>query len=354
VTPLSASSRAATSAPLAVTLGDPAGIGPEIIFKAWAALRPGGPIFMVVGDHDALAAASSRGGARLRRISSPDAAADTFADALPVLDLPLLSPVVAGKPSPTYAPAIIRWIETGVGLALSGAVCGLVTAPIAKKPLYEAGFSFPGHTEFLAELTAGAAYGGPRGPVMMLATADLKTVLATIHVPLSAALSSLSTARIVEVGRVAAYALTHDFGIERPRIALAGLNPHAGEGGSLGREEIEIINPAAAELRALGIDCGDAKPADSLFHDQARARYDAVICLYHDQALIPVKTLDFWGGVNATLGLPIVRTSPDHGVGYDIAGRGLARPDSLIAALNMAQAMARSRARSQTHPAVGA
>jgi 4-hydroxythreonine-4-phosphate dehydrogenase len=337
-----------------VTLGDPAGIGPEIIFKAWAALRHGGPIFMVVGDHDALAAASSRNGARLRRIGSPDAAADIFPDALPVLDLPLLSPVVAGKPSPAYAPAVIRWIETGVGLALSGAVSGLVTAPIAKKPLYEAGFSFPGHTEFLAELTAGAAYGGPRGPVMMLATPELKTVLATIHAPLSVAISSLSTTRIVDVGRVAAHALTHDFGIERPRLALAGLNPHAGEDGALGREEIDIINPAAAQLRAMGIDCADARPADSLFHEQARARYDAVICLYHDQALIPVKTLDFWGGVNATLGLPIVRTSPDHGVGYDIAGRGLARPDSLIAALHMAQTMARARGRSQTSFAAGA
>ncbi len=348
MTPPSSSARTGASPPLALTLGDPAGIGPEIIVKGWAALRHSGPIFMVVGDHDALAAASSRGGARLRRIGSPDAAADIFPDALPVLDLPLLSPVVAGKPSPAYAPAIIRWIETGVGLALSGAVRGLVTAPIAKKPLYEAGFSFPGHTEFLAELTAGAPYGGPRGPVMMLATAGLKTVLATIHAPLTAAIASLSRARIVEVGRVTAYALAHDFGVTRPRLALAGLNPHAGEDGALGREEIDIINPAAAELRALGIDCADARPADSLFHEQARARYDAVICLYHDQALIPVKTLDFWGGVNATLGLPIVRTSPDHGVGYDIAGRGLARPDSLIAALRMAQDMAAARATSQT------
>jgi len=340
--------------PLALTMGDPAGIGPEIIVKAWSSLRQGGPVFMVVGDHDALAAASSRGAANLRRIGSPEAAASVFADALPVLDLPLLSPVVAGKPSPAYAPAIIRWIETGVGLALSGAVCGLVTAPIAKKPLYDAGFTFPGHTEFLAELTAGAPYGGPRGPVMMLATAGLKTVLATIHLPLAAAISSLSTARIVEVGRTTAYALIHDFGIARPRLALAGLNPHAGEDGALGREEIEIVNPAAAELRAMGIDCADARPADTLFHDQARARYDAVICLYHDQALIPVKTLDFWGGVNASLGLPIVRTSPDHGVGYDIAGRGLARADSLIAAVNMAQAMASARANSQLSLTAGA
>jgi 4-hydroxythreonine-4-phosphate dehydrogenase len=333
-------------------MGDPAGIGPEIIVKAWEARSPDGPVFMVVGDHDALAAASSRGGAKLRRISSPEAAADLFADALPVLDLPLLSPVVAGKPSSAYAPAIIRWIETGVGLALSGAVGGLVTAPIAKKPLYDAGFSFPGHTEFLAELTAGAPYPGPRGPVMMLATGGLKTVLVTIHLPLAGAIASLTTAKIVEVGRTTAYALVHDFAISRPRLALAGLNPHAGEGGALGREEIEIVNPAAAELRAMGIDCADARPADSLFHEAARARYDAVICLYHDQALIPVKTLDFWGGVNASLGLPIVRTSPDHGVGYDIAGRGLARADSLIAALHMAHAMA--RARGQARLAAGA
>jgi 4-hydroxythreonine-4-phosphate dehydrogenase len=167
-------------------------------------------------------------------------------------------------------------------------------------------------------------------------------------------MSSLSTARIVEVGHVTAYALAHDFGIERPRLALAGLNPHAGEDGALGREEIEIVNPAAAQLRAMGIDCADARPADTLFHEQARARYDAVICLYHDQALIPVKTLDFWGGVNATLGLPIIRTSPDHGVGYDIAGRGLARADSLIAALRMARDMASERTRSQLNLAAGA
>jgi len=334
-------------------MGDPAGIGPEIIVKAWAALRQGGPVFMVVGDYDALAAASARG-VKLRRIGSPEAAADIFPDALPVLDLPLLSPVVAGKPSPAYAPAIIRWIETGVGLALSGAVSGLVTAPIAKKPLYDAGFSFAGHTEFLAELTAGAAHDGPRGPVMMLATQGLRTVLTTIHLPLAAAVASLSTARIVEVGQVTAHALTHDFGVARPRLALAGLNPHAGEGGALGREEIEIVNPAAAALRSMGIDCADARPADSLFHTAARARYDAVICLYHDQALIPVKTLDFWGGVNASLGLPIVRTSPDHGVGYDIAGRGLARADSLIAAIHLASDMASARARGRVGVAGGA
>ena len=332
--------------PLAVSLGDPAGIGPEIIVKAWTALRRTGPRFVVVGDYDALVSASAGTGATgVRRVGAPDAALDVFADALPVLDLPLLNPVVAGKPSPRYAANILRWIETGAGLSLSGAVCGLITAPIAKKPLYEAGFKFPGHTEFLAELTAGAAFAGVRGPVMMLAAGGLRTVLVTIHMSLADSIRALSVEKIVETGRIAAAALTQDFGVAYPRLALAALNPHAGEGGALGLEEQEIVNPAAARLRALGIACSDAAPADTLFHADAQARYDAVICLYHDQALIPVKTLDFWGGVNITLGLPIVRTSPDHGVGYDIAGRGLARPDSMIAAIRAAAQIAAQRAR---------
>ncbi len=330
--------------PLALSLGDPAGVGPEIIVKAWNVLRAGGPSFMVVGDHDALSAASGRTGA-VRRVGSPQEALAVFPDALPVLDLPLLSPVVAGKPSSAYAASILRWIETGTGLALSGAVSGLVTAPIAKKPLYEAGFSFPGHTEFLAELTSGAPYAGVRGPVMMLTAGDLRVALATIHVPLRDAIAALTVERIVEVGRITAESLQRDFGATKPRLALAGLNPHAGEGGALGREEIDIINPAAAQLRATGVDCSDARPADTLFHADARRGYDAVLCLYHDQALIPVKTVDFWGGVNITLGLPIVRTSPDHGVGYDIAGRGLARADSLIAAIQAAADIAANRAR---------
>ena len=310
--------------------------------KAWSALRGTGPVFMVVGDRDVVAASAGRA-AVVRRVGSPDEASAVFADALPVLDLPLLTPVVAGKPSPLYAPAILRWIETATGLVLSGAVCGLVTAPIAKKPLYDAGFSFPGHTEFLAELTGGAPFEGVRGPVMMLTARDLRVALATIHLPLKQALADLSTARVMRAGLVTAQALARDFGIARPRLALAGLNPHAGEDGALGREEIEVINPAAAQLRAQGIDCSDARPADTLFHDDARRSYDAVVCMYHDQALIPVKTLDFWGGVNITLGLPIVRTSPDHGVGYQIAGRGLARPDSLIAALRTAHDIAQHR-----------
>ena len=234
--------------------------------------------------------------------------------------------------------------ETGVGLALSGAVSGLVTAPIAKAPLYEAGFQFPGHTEFLGELTASANYQGARGPIMMLAGEGLRTTLVTVHEPLSKVGGLLSVDKIVNAGMVTAQALRSDFGIEAPRLAVAGFNPHAGEDGSIGREDVEIIAPAVAALRELGIDAKGPTPADSLFHEAARAKFDAVVCMYHDQALIPVKMLDFWGGVNLTLGLPIVRTSPDHGTAFDIAGRGLARPDSLVAAIRMAHDIAGRRA----------
>jgi len=328
--------------PLALSLGDPAGIGPEIVVKAWQALRSTGPAFVVVGDAQALASAGASGAA-LARITRPSQATEAFANALPVLDLPLQSSVVAGRSDTAHAASVIRWIETAAGLALSEEVSGVVTAPIAKAPLYEAGFRFPGHTEFLAELTASARHDGARGPVMMLCAGDLRTSLATIHLPLAAVPAALSIDTVVNVGLVTAQALGRDFGVTRPRLALAGLNPHAGEDGALGREEIEIIRPAARALRDLGVDCSDPRPADSLFHPAARATYDAVVCMYHDQALIPVKMLDFWGGVNVTLGLPIVRTSPDHGVGFDIAGRGLARPDSLIAAIRLAGEIAARR-----------
>ena len=330
--------------PLALTLGDPAGIGPEIIFKAWTRLRAEGPAFVVVGDFQALASASGSRMHMVRRVTTPKQGAEVFGEALPVIDLPLRSPVVAGQPSSSAATAIIRWIETGAGLALSGAVSGLVTAPIAKAPLYEAGFQFPGHTEFLGELTASANYQGARGPIMMLAVEGLRTTLVTVHEPLSKVGGLLSVDRIVNAGLVTAQALRSDFGIAAPRLAVAGFNPHAGEDGSIGREDIEIIAPAVAALRELGVDATGPTPADSLFHEAARARFDAAVCMYHDQALIPVKMLDFWGGVNLTLGLPIIRTSPDHGTAFDIAGRGLARPDSLIAAVRMAHQIAERRA----------
>ncbi|HXQ09661.1 MAG TPA: 4-hydroxythreonine-4-phosphate dehydrogenase PdxA [Caulobacteraceae bacterium] len=329
--------------PLALSLGDPAGIGPEITVKAWRALRASGPAFVVVGDSEVLAAAPVGGEVALKRVAGAHEAAAVFADALPVLDLPLQTAAVAGRADPALAPTVIRWIETAAGLALSGDVAGVVTAPIAKAPLYAAGFAFPGHTEFLAELTAAARYDGARGPVMMLIAGDLRVSLATIHLAVRDVPGALSIQTIVNAGLVSAQALRRDFGIARPRLALAALNPHAGEGGSLGREEIEIIAPAARALRDLGVECTDPKPADALFHADARRGYDAAVCMYHDQALIPVKMLDFWGGVNVTLGLPIVRTSPDHGVGFDIAGRGLARADSLIAALRMADAIAARR-----------
>lgn len=330
-----------TIRPLALSAGDPAGVGGEIIAKAWRALRQDGPPFVVIGDAQLLASAG--GGVKVRTVTRPRDALDVFAEALPVIDIPLLSPVVAGQPSPAYAPQVIRWIETGVGLALSGEVAGLVTAPIAKAPLYDAGFKFPGHTEFLAELTAAERFEGPRGPVMMLAAGDLRTTLATIHTPIAKVPGALTIEGIVNTGLVTADALRRDFGIAAPRLAIAGLNPHAGEGGAIGREELEIIGPAVERLRAAGVDAQGPSPADTLFHAEARARYDGVLCMYHDQALIPVKMLDFWGGVNVTLGLPIVRTSPDHGTGFDIAGRGIARPDSLIAAIKLAAEIAARR-----------
>ena len=333
-----------TLGPLALTLGDPAGIGPEIVVKAWAALRGDGPAFFVIGDHDALASAPGAAGLPLRRILGAKEAAEMFGHALPVLDAPLRSPVVAGQPTAAASASIISWIERAVGLALAGSVSGLVTAPISKAPLYEAGFSFPGHTEFLGELTAAVPYDGERGPVMMLTAAGLMTTLVTVHEPLARVPAMLSAEKIVHVGRVTAQALARDFGVASPRLAVAGLNPHAGESGAIGSEELEIVAPAVAALRSEGVDASGPYPADSLFAPEMRARYDAVVCLYHDQALIPIKMLDFWGGVNVTLGLPIVRTSPDHGTAFDIAGRGVARADSLIAAIRLADRIARARA----------
>jgi 4-hydroxythreonine-4-phosphate dehydrogenase len=329
--------------PLALTLGDPAGVGPEIAVKAWQALRDGGPSFLAVGDFQSLASASSAGASILRRVTSPLDVRQVFGQALPVLDLPLKTPVVAGRPAPAAAASVVQWIETAVGLALRGDVAGVVTAPIAKAPLYAAGFKFPGHTEFLGDLTAAARYDGARGPIMMLTARDLRVTLVTVHAALARVPGLISMEAIVNAGLVTAQAMRRDFGVTAPRIAVAGLNPHAGEGGGLGREEIEIVEPAVRALRDLGVDATGPYPADSLFPEEMRTRYDAAVCLYHDQALIPVKMLDFWGGVNVTLGLPIVRTSPDHGTAFDIAGRGVARADSLVAAIRLADEIAQRR-----------
>lgn len=328
------------AAPLALSLGEPAGVGPEIVAAAWDALKTTGPAFAVIGD----AALLRRQGAPVQAVADLSEAAAVFPRALPALDRPLPAPVTPGRPDPANAAAVADGIEEAVALAVSGAAAGVVTAPIAKAPLYAAGFGFPGHTEFLAELTADVPFAGTRGPVMMLTAKDLRAALVTIHEPLSAVPALVTGERVRRVARVVHEALRRDFGIAAPRLALAALNPHAGEGGAMGREEIEILAPTAADLRAGGIAVTDPLPADTMFHEEARRTYDAAICLYHDQALIPVKTLDFWGGVNVTLGLPVVRTSPDHGTGFDIAGKGVARADSLIAAIRLAGEMAAARA----------
>lgn len=330
-----------TGAPLVLTLGDPAGVGPEIAAAAWRALSVSGPIFAVIGDADVLRAQ----GAPVREVMAVSDAPAVFGHALPVIHRPVRAPVTPGAPNPANAAPVADWIEEAVSLALSGEASGVVTCPIAKAPMYASGFRFPGHTEFIAELTADAPFAGVRGPVMMLTARDLRACLVTIHVALDQVAQTLSADRVIRTAQVVDDALRRDFAITRPRLTLAALNPHAGEDGALGMQEIEILRPAARRLRDMGVDITDPRPADTLFHDEARRGYDAVVCLYHDQALIPVKTLDFWGGVNATLGLPVIRTSPDHGTGFDIAGQGQARPDSLIAALRLAGQMAASRAR---------
>ncbi|MEO0983836.1 MAG: 4-hydroxythreonine-4-phosphate dehydrogenase PdxA [Pseudomonadota bacterium] len=325
--------------PLAVTMGDPAGCGPAITRAAWAALRrEGGRPFFLVG-----AASAFQGADDIRPIETPGDAAAVFPEALPLLpiaaDMPAPNP---GHPDPATAQAIIQSIETAVALTLEGAAAAVVTNPISKALLYDAGFRHPGHTEFLAALSARPDRPEPK-PVMMLVGGGLRVALATIHAPLIDAAKSLSQDGLTAIGRITAQAVDRDFGLAAPRLAFTGLNPHAGEGGALGCEEIEIINPAAATLRAEGIDMSDARPADTVFAEALDGRFDAVIAMTHDQGLIPVKTLDFWGGVNVTLGLPIIRTSPDHGVAYDAAAKGAARPDSLIAAIRLADSLAARR-----------
>jgi len=323
--------------PLALTMGEPAGIGGEITLAAWTALRADGPAFFAIDDPARLAAIDPR--VPLAPIAGPEEAPARFAEALPVLPLALAVPAVPGKPDPRNAAAVIGAIEHAVGLAQAGRAAAVVTNPISKAVLYGAGFAYPGHTEFLAALTGGAQ------PVMMLVGPELRVIPLTVHVSLRAAIAMLDTALIVRLGRIAAAGLAHDFGIVRPRLAVAGLNPHAGEAGALGSEDREIIAPAVAALAAEGIDASGPFPPDTMFTPTARARYDAALCMYHDQALIPLKTLDMAHGVNVTLGLPILRTSPDHGTAFDIAGRGAADPSSLIAALRLAATMATQRAR---------
>jgi 4-hydroxythreonine-4-phosphate dehydrogenase len=321
-------------------MGDPAGIGGELSVRAWQALREHGPVFVCLDDPRRLAGIAERLGLSiaLREVGDPAEAATCFRDALPVLATPLAHPATPGKPDPANGAATIASIEQAVRRTMAGETSGVVTNPINKAALYATGFAFPGHTEFLGVLTRSET-----PPVMMLAGPQLRVVPVTIHVALRRALDLLNAEEIVIAARITAAALRRDFGIAQPRLAVAGLNPHAGEQGAMGREEIEYIVPAMERLRAEGIAVSGPWPPDTMFTESARARYDAAICMYHDQALIPLKTLDMAQGVNVTLGLPIVRTSPDHGTAYDIAGTGRADPSSLIAAIRMAGGMAARR-----------
>lgn len=326
--------------PIALTMGEPAGIGGELALKAWLDPPDGATPFFAIDDPRRLErlAHDLALDVPIAPIDAPEQCGPAFAGALPVLPLALPKAVQPGKPDPACAGAVLDSIARAAKLAMAGKVAAMVTNPIQKAALYDAGFAHPGHTEYLAELA-----GLEEPPVMMLAGPALKVVPVTIHIPLREVAARLNADAIVHCGRVAAAALIRDFGIARPRLAAAALNPHAGEGGVLGREEIEIIGPAIETLRGEGFDVAGPTPADTLFHDAARTKYDAVLCMYHDQALIPLKTIEFETGVNITLGLPFVRTSPDHGTALDIAGEGSANPASLRAALAMAGQMAARR-----------
>jgi 4-hydroxythreonine-4-phosphate dehydrogenase len=326
--------------PLALTMGEPAGIGGEIALQAWLRRGEGIPPFYLIDDSDRIARLAEKFGwsVTVRAIERVDQAPGIFADAMPVAPLGGAPVARPGHPDPRDQALVLNAIETAVADVRAGRAAALVTNPINKDALYRAGFHHPGHTEYLAELA-----GSTKPAVMMLASRELRVVPVTIHLPLRKAIDGLSSAAIVHAGCVVDAALRRDFAIAAPIIAVAGLNPHAGEAGGLGHEDIELVAPAIAELRAAGVDARGPLAADTMFHAAARRRYDAALCMYHDQALIPIKTLDFDGAVNVTLGLPFIRTSPDHGTAFDIAGRGVARPDSLIAALRLAAEMATRR-----------
>jgi 4-hydroxythreonine-4-phosphate dehydrogenase len=326
--------------PLALTSGEPAGIGPDITLAAWlrrAELNL--PAFYVRGDSGLFRERAKTLGLDVRFAEiRPEDALATFADALPVAPTGKIATARPGQPDGSSADAVIASIRQAVDDVVAGRAAAVVTNPIAKSVLYRSGFRHPGHTEFLAELAA--AGGHAPQPVMMLWSPTLAVVPVTIHLSLRDAIAQLSGELIVSTVRIVAAGLKSRFGIARPRLALSGLNPHAGEDGSLGNEERDIVTPAVDMLRAEGIDVRGPLPADTMFHEAARKTYDCAVCMYHDQALIPIKTLAFDDGVNVTLGLPFIRTSPDHGTAFDIAGTGRANPSSLVAALRLAARMA--------------
>jgi 4-hydroxythreonine-4-phosphate dehydrogenase len=327
--------------PLAVTQGDPSGIGPEIAIKAWLARGADTPPWFLLADPQHIARVASLIGAQVP-ISSvePEEACNIFATALPVIALQNPVKGEAGSPDAADAAATLEAIEHGVELVRAGRARALVTNPIAKDVLYSAGFHHPGHTEWLGELAELGWNIGPLRPVMLIWSRELAVVPVTIHVSLKQAIADLTTDLIVETALITAQDYRTRFGIASPRLAIAGLNPHAGESGSMGREDIEIIAPAVAKLRAQGIDARGPLPPDTMFHPAARATYDVAICMYHDQGLIPAKTLAFDTGVNTTLGLPFIRTSPDHGTAFNIAGKGTASASSLMAAIELAAHLA--------------
>jgi 4-hydroxythreonine-4-phosphate dehydrogenase len=313
---------------LILTQGDPASIGPDIALMA--SQTPGAPVFTYVGCAKTLHARAQQ----LGLVAPP----------FPILDVPLDIAITAGQPDPAYGAQVMRCLDIAIDAVTSGRAQALITNPIAKSVLYAAGFNHPGQTEYVADRVKAIPFAGARGPVMMLAAPGLRVALATIHTPLRTVADALTVQGISHTIAVVHAALQRDFGIQAPRIAVCGLNPHAGEDGALGAEEIEIITPACDAARAKGWAVHGPLPADTLFHPERRADFDAHIAMYHDQGLIPLKMLDFWGGVNVSLGLPIVRTSPDHGTAFDRAGTGTAQADSLIAALHLAASIAARRA----------
>ena len=334
--------------PLALTLGEPAGIGPDITFAAWRRRAELGlsPFYLLADPAFVARRAERIAPDTPVTVVKPEAATAAFATALPVVDIAVPVTAEPGRPDQSSAPAALAAIRRAVADVLAGAAAALVTNPVAKNVLYRSGFPEPGHTEYLGKL-AEEATGVAAQPVMMLWSPELAVVPVTIHLALKDVTARLSEGLVVETGRIVARDLRQRFGIARPRLAIAGLNPHAGEDGALGDEDLTVVRPAVERLKAEGIDARGPLPADSLFHQAARASYDVALAMYHDQALIPIKTLAFDHAVNVTLGLPFVRTSPDHGTAFDIAGTGRADPASLIAALQLA---ARLSSRAQSPP----
>ena len=332
-------------APLVLSLGDPAGIGPDITLKAWARRRDLGlPAFLAVGDPGVLAARARHLGLSVPLAETrPEDAPGRFTEALPVLPAGPASTATPGRPDASSAPCVVASLEAALGLVQDGRAAALVTNPLAKSVMYAGGFSFPGHTEFLAARAARPGRPAPH-PVMMIWSEQLAVVPATIHLPYADVPSHLSVDLLLETGRIVAGDMERRFGLSRPRLAFCGLNPHAGEEGTLGTEDEVIVRPAVEALKREGIDARGPLPADTLFHPEARAGYDVAVGMYHDQVLIPAKTLAFHDGVNVTLGLPFIRTSPDHGTAFDIAGTGRANPSSLVAALRLARRLADAEA----------